>query len=223
MSKRTITKTIEREETRKTRIERDITGWIGWDYIEKCVDLCGNPFLAMAIFLTGGRATEVLELQRDHFSDLGPYFEVREMPVFKKYDLIKKYIDDEGKERWITQSRIENREPFPILKVNPLAERFWKELEKYDGKLFEYKIPGSDELWKDQYWQVYKRISSIDAPPHRMAPKDDNGEQKNLYPHWFRGMRAAQMRIEYNMSADNLQRFFKWENAETALDRKSVV
>lgn len=50
-----------------------------------------------------------------------------------------------------------------------------------------------------------------------MAPKDDNGEQKNLYPHWFRGMRAAQMRIEYNMSADNLQRFFKWENAETAL------
>lgn len=54
----------ERKLREPTRIKKDIRGWIGWDYIKRFVDLAEYPVLIMALFLIGGRATEVLELER---------------------------------------------------------------------------------------------------------------------------------------------------------------
>jgi hypothetical protein len=41
----------------------------------------------MTLFLTGGRASEVLDLERHLFSDLGAMYMVQGMPVYKKYDV----------------------------------------------------------------------------------------------------------------------------------------
>lgn len=203
-----------------TRIRRDIRGWIGWDYIETLVHLCENPGLILVAFMTGGRATEILELTRGHFADMGAYYEVRAMPVFKKYDVLSTYVDEMGKKHWETELVTEYR-TFPILKTDPLAELFWNFIRDQEGKLFEFKVPGTDELWKDQYWQMYKRIADIPPPPSPLAPvyhKGPNvGQQKNVYPHWFRGMKAAQLRVEYGLSADDLMEFFRWESSEMAL------
>ena len=188
----------------ETRIKRDIKGFIGWDYIERIVDISSMPSLTMALFLTGGRATEILELTRANFADIGGVYEVRNMPVFKRYRMIEKYIDSKGKSRWKTRLQMVYR-TFPILKIHPLANRFWDSIKNQEGKLFYW------EEYKDQYWQLYKRIRKIEPPYNSMLPKTGT-----LYPHWFRGMRAAQLRIEYNLDIDQLMRFFQWINIETA-------
>ncbi len=212
----------ERTRTRRelSRIRRDIRGWIGWDYIERVVELCENPGLILVTFMTGGRATEILELTRGHFADMGAYYEVRAMPVFKKYDVVEIYIDEDGKRRWRTELVTEYR-TFPILKTEPLVEMFWDFIKDKTGKLFEFKVPGSEELWTDQYWQMYKRIADIPPPSSPLAPFYHKGpkigQPKNVYPHWFRGMRAAQLRVEYGLSAEDLMEFFRWESIEIAL------
>ncbi len=63
--------------------------------------------------------------------------------------------------------------------------------------------------FKDQYWQVYKVIHGIDAPTNPHAPE-------HIYPHWLRGQRAAQLRIEYGQDIDQLMRFFGWKSYKTA-------
>lgn len=170
--------------------------------------------------MTGGRATEILELTRGHFADMGAYYEVRAMPVFKKYDVVEIYMDEDGKRRWRTELVTEYR-TFPILKTEPLVEMFWDFIKDKTGKLFEFKVPGSEELWGDQYWQMYKRIADIPPPPSPLAPffhkGPKEGQPKNVYPHWFRGMRAAQLRVEYGLSAEDLMEFFRWESIEIAL------
>ncbi len=234
MSKRTRKERTLRRRRELTRIKRDIRGWIGWDFIEECAKRSKDPALVMAIFQTGGRATEVLELTRGHFADMGPYYEVRAMPVFKKYDVIGKYVDEEGKERWETELVTEYR-TFPILKSEPLAEPLWKSIKDREGKLFEFRtlpavtwkddkpITTEGELWADQYWQLYKTVAEINVPESPLAPMDSGGEQKNIYPHWLRGMRAAQMRVEYAMTADDLMEFFRWEDPEMALYYTSLT
>lgn len=203
-----------------TRIRRDIRGWIGWDYIIKLAELCEEPGLILVAFMTGGRATEVLELTRGHFADMGAYYEVRAMPVYKKYDVIETYVDEEGKKRWRTELVTEFR-TFPILKTEPMAKMCWDFVNEKEGKLFEFKIPGSDELWGDQYWQLYKRIATISPPPSPLAPLYHKGpkvgQQKNVYPHWLRGMKAAQLRVEYALTPGDLMEFFRWESMEMAL------
>ena len=240
MSKRSRTRSPERKERgdrrrrELTRIKRDIRGWIGWDYIEECAKRSIDPALIMAIFETGGRATEVLELTRGHFADMGPYYEVRSMPVFKKYDVIATHKDVKGKEHWDTELVTEYR-TFPILKSEPLAGPLWESIKDRKGKLFEFRTsPGvtwkdderiaiESELWADQYWQLYKTVATIDVPESPLAPMDSEGKQKNIYPHWLRGMRAAQMRVEYALTADDLMEFFRWEDPEMALYYTSLT
>lgn len=209
-----------RRERLETRIKRDIKGFIGYDFLQKLVDRSERPDAIMGIFLTGARATELLDMTRGHISDIGPYYEVRALPVYKKYDVIGSWVDDRGKKHWVTELRMETR-TFPILKSNPFAEPFWKLIKDREGKLFEFKIPASDELWDDQYWQLYKHVARVELPQHPMAPKyhkgENRGQQKNVYPHWLRGQRAVQLRVEYGLTADDLMSFFRWNSFEMAL------
>ena len=70
-----------------------------------------------------------------------------------------------------------------------------KRAQSCEDKLFGFPS------YKDQYWQVYKVVHQIDAPENPYAPE-------NIYPHWFRGQRAAQLRIEYGLDIDQLMRIF---------------
>ena len=217
-----------------TRIKRDIRGWIGWDYIEECANRCEDPLAVYLLFETGGRATEVLALSRENFADMGAYYEVREMPVFKKYNVVQSYRLPNGKVLWETELVTEFR-TFPILKSEPLAKAMWDEIQDKNGRLLVFRRPptvvwdGNEPIvvegrpWHDQYWQLYKVIAKIDPPDSPLAPRDKRGKKKNLYPHWFRGMRAAQLRVEYGLTADDLMEFFRWEDPEMALYYTSLT
>lgn len=201
-----VVERIEREERRErkeTRITRDVRAFVGWKYIEKIIELSPRPIIPIAIFLTGGRAQEVLMLRREMFAEFDDYYEVVGMPVLKRFDVIGKYIDPDGKRRWRTELRMERR-TFPILKIEPYSDWLWKYSQDSKDLLFEFKG------FKDQYWQLYNIIRKTKHPPNPYAPK------KNLYPHWLRGQRAAQLRVEYGLDIDELMRFFGWKSFKTA-------
>lgn len=204
-----------------TRIRKDIRGWIGWDYIKEMIKICTQPLVLLLLFLTGGRATEVLKLTRAHFSDLGGYYAVTSMPVLKKYIVTEVYMNIiTGKKRYETVPRPTDRS-FPILK-NELSNMLWdiiKDRDRLEPLLHwpNFKSKSS------QYWQVYKTIHDIEMPPSPLAPLKDNkkdwrdpSNQRRSYPHWSRGMRAAQMRVEYNFSVAQLMDFFMWEDISMA-------
>lgn len=205
----------ERVERVETRIKRDIRGWIGWDYIEECVELCEYPLAVLLAFITGGRASEILDYSRGMFADMGGWYEARMLPVYKRFRILEKIVGPDGKRTYITQPLMERR-TIPIRKDEPLAGMLWDLIKD---------IPRGEPLlhWPDhdhQYWQFYKCVSRIRPPTSPLAPQYHKGvsmgQQKNLYPHWFRGMRAAQLRVEYNLAPDILCDFFKWETLDMA-------
>lgn len=207
---------VERVERIETRIKRDIRGWIGWDFIEECVELCDNPLVVLSIFMTGGRATEILDYTRGMFTDMGGWYEGVGLPVYKRYKILEKILNPAtGKRKYITQLQVARRR-IPILKDEPLAGVFWDAIKEKDWDEPILYWPN----YKDQYWQLYKNIIKIPVPSSPLAPiyhkGPYKGQQKGLYPHWFRGMRAAQLRVQYNMDIDKLCRFFKWETLEMA-------
>lgn len=167
-------------------------------------------------FLTGGRATELLAFSRGMFADMGGWYEGMRLPVFKRFRIIDKYLDeDTGKYKYETLLET-GRRTIPILKTEPLAGMFWDMIKDRDR--------GEPLLhWPDhnnQYWQLYKCIKKIPAPFSSLAPfyhkGPKRGKQKHLYPHWFRGMRAAQLRVQYNLDIGKLCDFFRWETLDMA-------
>lgn len=207
---------VERREREETRIKRDIRGWIGWDYIAECVELCDNPLAVLTPFITGGRATEILDYTRGMFADMGGWYEGRGLPVYKRFRILEKILDPKtGKRRWVVELVTERR-TIPILKEEPLADYFWELIvdKPRDAPLLHWPE------YKNQYWQLYKAISKIDPPFSTLAPfyhkGPHEGEQKNTYPHWYRGMRAAQLRVQYNLDVTKLCDFFRWKTLEMA-------
>ncbi len=63
MDGRQVRKEKERLERKETRITRDIKTFIGWEFIDQVADLSANRSLVICLFLTGGRATEILDLE----------------------------------------------------------------------------------------------------------------------------------------------------------------
>lgn len=205
----------ERQEREESRIKRDIRGWIGWDFIQNCADLCVNPLAIILTFLTGGRAIEVLDYTRGMFADMGGYIEGRFLPVYKRYKVIDIFIDPiTGKKTFSTQLETARR-TIPLMKTEPLVALFWELIEHRDPEEYLLQWPQ-----KNQYWQLYRAISQIPVPFSPLAPlyhKGENeGQQKNIYPHWLRGMRAAQLRVQYNLSIDKLCDFFGWLSIDMA-------
>jgi len=192
----------ERRERKETRIEQWVRTFVGWAFIKEVVHLSDFPELIMGLFLTGGRASEILDLTTRMFVEYDTYYEVVDMPVYKRFDVLDKYIDSEGKRRWVTELVMERR-TFPILKSEPFSSDLFNYARKCQGKLYQW-----NEV-KNQYWQLYYRVHKISVPDNPYAPK-------HLFPHWFRGMRAAQLRCEYGMDIDQIMRFFNWESYDTA-------
>jgi len=206
---------VERVERIETRIKRDIRGWIGWDYIEECVELCDEPLAVLLPFMTGGRASEVLDYSREMFSDMGGWYEGFGLPVYKRFKVVEIIDPITGKMTYDTVLEVDRRR-IPIRKDEPLAGMFWDLIKDHDRGEPILRWPE----YGDQYWQLYKCVSKIPAPISPHAPfyhKGPNkGQQKNLYPHWFRGMRAAQLRVEYNLPVATLCDFFKWKTLDMA-------
>lgn len=181
--------------------------------------------LAASAFLTGGRISEVLQLQREHFlldSD-DQYIIVRSMPRVKCYRKVKLmvkyrcdghckmrwgvepspmmwlYHDDKIVEYagWETRPVLEHR-TFPIHR----GEYGVKELTNYVDTLGEsttFLFPFRYGSAYDQLTRIGKRVGDVHTPPH-----------------WFRAQRASQLAFDYGFSEHDLVEFFKWKNYETA-------
>jgi site-specific recombinase XerD len=180
---------------KKTKRSVDIIeSFCGWDYLLKLVEKCKsnrNKALISALFETGGRISEVLELKKDDFFIQKPYVIVKAMIVLKRYKKIGEKIDSKGKRRWVTEKK-PGRRTFPIHTKEPLSVFLIDYLKKIK----------SNQLFSLSRVQAYRIVRNLDD---------------NIFPHWFRAQRASQLALEYGFSVHDLIDFFSWKSLQTAI------
>lgn len=170
-----------------------VESFCGWDYLLKLVEKCRcerDRALISALFETGGRVSEVLQLRKDNFVVQNPFLVVKAMPVLKRYKKIGEYKDKDGKTRWRTEGKIAYR-TFPIHMKEPLCKPLLDYIIKIEeGKLF--------NIGRIQAYRIVRRLD------------------KNIFPHWFRAQRASQLALEYGFNIHELIDFFNWKSLQTA-------
>jgi len=171
-----------------------VESFCGWDYLLELIEKCEHrrdKGLISALFETGGRVSEVLQLKKANFVIQEPYIIVKAMPVLKRYEKIGERFDDGGKKRWITR-RKKGYRTFPIHTKEPLC-----------SELIDHVIGlESEHLFRVSRVQVYRIVTEID---------------KNIFPHWFRAQRASQLAVEYGFDMHDLVDFFNWKSLGTAV------
>jgi site-specific recombinase XerD len=171
-----------------------IESFCGWDFLLKLIDKCGsnrNKALISTLFETGGRVSEVLDLQKDNFIVQSKYVIVKSMPVHKSYRKVGEKYNKDGKKVWITQPKKRFR-TFPIPKSEPLCHY----MLNYINQIKESKLFGISRI------QTYRIVRSLDS---------------QIFPHWFRAQRASQLALEYGFSVHDLIDFFNWKSLSTAI------
>ncbi|MEM3666669.1 MAG: hypothetical protein QW222_06275, partial [Candidatus Bathyarchaeia archaeon] len=115
-----------------------------------------------ALFLTGGRVSEVLSLKVENFEirRAEGLIIVRGMPLFKRYRKIEETQSLDGKKRWITERLEKTRKPFPILLNEPLTPILlgWLTIQG-KGLLFPSSYRKGKPL--SRFW-AYKFIRALD-------------------------------------------------------------
>jgi integrase len=116
-------------------VKRDFLSFCGWDTIERIITNNDPEISALvsALFETGGRANEVLNLRPEQFEIRKDVVMVLRMPVNKL-----------RKEGWRT---------FPISIKDPPMQILLNYIEK---------IPRSERLFPYRYGWLYKRVSELD-------------------------------------------------------------
>jgi integrase len=168
-------------------VERDVQGFCGWEFLLRIREACGRPVdkaLIAALFETGGRVSEVLQLKKSNFVDRGEFLVVDSMPVLKKKE--KSY------------------RTFPIPKWEPLT----KDIEDY---LNSYVEKEGDRLFPFNRVNAFFIIRQIGGRLGDVKIPFSNIYANQLYPHWFRAMRATQLKSEYDFDAIALASFFGWK------------
>ena len=179
--------------TKTKRSVEIVESFCGWDYLLRLVEKCKqerDKALISALFETGGRISEVLQLKKDNFVVQKPYLIVKAMPVLKRYKKVGEYTDRHGRRRWKTERKNAYR-TFPIHMSEPLCEPFLRHIKEC----------GSDLLFRISRIQAYRIVRSLD---------------ENIFPHWFRAQRASQLALEYGFDVHDLIDFFNWKSLQTA-------
>jgi Phage integrase family. len=216
-----------------------IEEFCGWDAIKELVTHKWNTSreraLIVALFLTGGRATEVLNLTKEMFKikqleDGRQYLYVEGMMLEKRYrKLGQKYVGDDDKNHFETEKIIAVRKPFAIMLDEPLAPMLLNWIEQCEGGLL-FPSPYNKKHGKPltRFW-AYKYIRSLyervpDSLKEALGMKHPfviNGEkiddELHLWLHWFRSQRASQLVRDYNFDLPELMSYFSWLEVKTAL------
>jgi len=206
----------------------EVREFCGWDFLERMMKqarLTRTKRLIAAAFLTGGRISEVLMLERRHFNFKKEpnMVVVQTMPVVKRHKKLRKKLKwkcvEHCKMRWGIRQR--PREPtqaelrrhniveydgwdtklemtyrtFPFPKTEPLVPILQKLIRGIDGKLFDFK-----------YDVAYNEMTTIGRKLGTWIPT-----------HWFRAQRASQLAFEYGFGVQDLVEFFTWQDYKTAL------
>jgi len=146
--------------------------------------------LIASLFETGGRISEVLNLEKRHFRLEDDYIIVIGMMVEKRFKKIGEYKDKKGKVRWNTKISKAYR-TFPILRSEPLSHILSDWIQERTKKLF--------RIGRIRAYQI---ITKIDP---------------DVWCHWFRAQRASQLALEYGFSVHDLVEFFDWKTLSMAI------
>ncbi|MEM3581692.1 MAG: hypothetical protein QXH40_03825 [Candidatus Bathyarchaeia archaeon] len=207
--------------------------WVGWKPLVELVELMPETWILergfiAALFLTGGRVSEVLALKAENFEvrKTEGLIIVRGMPLYKRYRKIAEQ-PAVGRRKWITERLEKTRKPFPIPLNEPLVPYLLQLLEATrEGLLFPSPRKAGKPL--SRFW-AYKLIRSLDAAVpdglrHRLGldkafVKDGKriADRLHLWLHWFRAQRASQLVADYGFGLHDLLDFFSWEHLGTAL------
>jgi integrase len=209
--------------------------WVGYDPLLELIELAGTPreqaFLS-ALFLTGGRVSEVLALKKSMFEirKRERVIVVRNMPLLKRYRKLSEVKDEEGKRKWITEKLQKTRKPFPIsLREPPVAFLLgWLDsLPNEDSLLFESPYNVGKPLTR--FWAYYtiRRLDEAVSPELRQKLGLDKPfvvdgkvvkDKLHLWLHFFRSQRACCLVSEFNFQLHELLDYFTWEHIQTAMD-----
>ena len=209
--------------------------WVGYTPLLELIEYTGSPreqaFLS-ALFLTGGRVSEVLSLRKNMFEirKRERVIVVRNMPLLKRYRKIEETKDEQGKRKWITEKLVKTRKPFPILLSEPLTPILlsWIEaISEEDGLLF----PSPYKIGKplSRFWAYYtiRRLDMAVSPELRQKlglnkPFIVDGvkvkDNIHLWLHFFRSQRACCLVSEFGFQLHDLIDWFSWEHIQTAMD-----
>ena len=232
------------------RSMRDVPPFIGWNKLLSIIDACNSlPYdiyhrdycierdkvLFTTLFLTGGRITEVLALEKNNFdtdvhSKENDYCIVANMLYLKRYEKVGSYFETTEKEP--TGSFAKMYEP----KLRPDGSQYWirkrwrtstaspsvqaKRIRKPFPILKREPLYPILETWLQRnhsdllFPSPKKRKDGTRHMTRANAWTIINRLQEltkiEMWPHWFRSQRASQLKNEYGLSKDDLQDWFQW-------------
>jgi len=169
--------------------------------VESCETELEKSFIA-TLFLSGGRVSEVLQLQAHHFDIVEEegLVIVRGAPLLKRYKKVEKRPDG----TWITESQDVTRRPFPLIAQEPLMPYLLDRLKQVrSGYLFPSPRRPGRPLSRAWAFKLARRMEDASNIP--------------CWPHAFRSWRASQLVSDYSFELLDLIDFFTWEKMDTAL------
>ena len=199
---------------RRSCIDLERKSFCGWNVLVDLIKACDDPArynpadyfhlkerdkaLIAALFLTGGRCSEVIRLRKKMFNITDGWVEVRHMPVLKHFRKIK----DANGETVETKRKQTTRE-FAFRRQEPLAEILvnWIDLNTQDY-LFPSNHLGHKHL---SYTRTYQIVTEI-----------CNRTGFDGWPHRLRSERASQLASEYGFKLQTIMDFFGWKSISVA-------
>ena len=214
-------------------------GWVGYQPLLELIELAGTPreqaFLS-ALFLTGGRVSEVLALKKSMFEirKRERVIVVRNMPLLKRYRKLSEVKDEEGRRKWVTEKLQKTRKPFPIPLKEPLTpyllnwiEAWIEAIPEEDGLLFPSPYRVGKPLSRFWAYHVIRGLDNRLTPELRQKLGLDKPfvvdgkvvkDKLHLWLHFFRSQRACCLVSEYGFQLHDLIDWFSWEHIQTAMD-----
>jgi len=209
-------------------VDQDVEEFVGWETLLGMVEEAGrtryrpspvwpaeaaedyqdrlrrrDQALIATLFLTGGRVSEVVELEASNFRVGSRFIVVRGMRVLKRYRRVAAYMEG-GRKRYRTEPVFETRGRFSFPTGEPLVPHLVSWLEEVgEGPLFPSPAKTRSHLSRVRAYQVVTTIG------RRVGVE--------IWPHWFRAQRASQLAEEYGFQLHRLMEWFSWKRVETAL------
>lgn len=178
----------------------DVKEFCGWPKLMGIINRANKGeerALLAALFLTGGRISEVLRLTPANF-DLSKkdIVVVKTMPVSKKFKKVgDRYEVIAGKRRkvgWVTEPVKDDR-TIPIPRKEPPVPILLEWVARFKGE---------QRIFRMSRVQAFLEI-------RKLGP--------DLYCHWFRAQRASQLASEYDYDLHDLMDYFHWKDIKIAM------
>jgi len=216
------------DEYTRASVGTDIEKFVGWDTLLELIHECENTeyqitpvwenmgyapeeyqdklrkrdqALIAALFLTGGRASEVAGIRVSNFNILPTEIHVEGMRVLKRYKVVETIKNSDGSRTYITEPMEMTRGIFSINRDEVLVPYLLRWIQESEDYLFPSP---SDKpyLSRQRIHQIVKEIGK------RIGLR--------LWVHWFRSQRASQLATEYGFTIHQLADWFRWSKLDTA-------